>query len=169
MTPNAHYVLDTGFFIRSREYYPETFPSFWKKLGYLVLSEKISSVVEVKKELEKYGGEQEHLLEWIKQNKNIFTKPNEKEQNNVRKVFSTNNFRNLINKRRILDGKPFADPFVIAKVMIEESTVITTEKFAKKDKKGKIQGSPKIPDVCIYFGVRCLTPQEFMKEQNWKF
>ncbi len=165
-----HYVLDTGFFVRSRSYYPNTFHSFWEKLDELVISENISSVSQVKKEIESYRGEQEHMLEWITQNKKIFTQPNEEEQEAVRRIFAVPNFRSLIESRDMLVGKPCADPFVIAKAMTKEGgRVVTSEKPAKKDKRENIQGSPKIPDVCSYFEIPCITPQQFMEEQKWTF
>lgn len=165
-----HYVLDTGFFILSRDYYPETFPSFWENLDKLVDLQKLSSVSEVEKELNNYGGKQQHLLQWIRKNKNIFTKPSIQEQQKVREIFSISNFKNLIKKKELPEGKAFADPFVIAEAMtIQEGIVVTRENPAGKDSKGNIQGSPKIPDVCKHFGIRCLNPQQFMEEQNWKF
>ena len=48
-----HYVLDTGFFVLSRDYYPDTFSSFWVELDKLIMSQDISSVDEVKDEIKK--------------------------------------------------------------------------------------------------------------------
>ncbi len=165
-----HYVLDTGFFRISRDYYPTVFLSFWGKLDKLVSLEAISSVSEVEKEIKNYGGEQEHLLQWTKRNRHIFTAPSEEQQNNVRKIFRVSNFTNLISKRSMLEGKPSADPFLIAKAMTKKSGILVSdEKPAKQDSRGNIQGSYKIPDVCNYCGVRCITPQQFMEEQEWSF
>ena len=165
-----HYVLDTRFFIVSREYYPTVFRSFWSKLDELVSLGTISSVSEVAREIENYGGKQEHLLMWTKQNKHIFTTPSEAEQDNVRKIFSVPNFTNLISKRNMLEGNPSADPFLIAKAMTKkDSIVVSGEKPANQDSRRNMQGSYKIPDVCEHFGVRCITPRQFMEEQEWSF
>ena len=165
-----HYVLDTGFFIVTRDYYPDTFPTFWEKMDNAVSSNLISSVSEVKKELEKYGGEQEHLMSWTTEHKNIFTKPSIAEQEQVRNIFQIQDFQNLMEKRTIFMGGPFADPFVIAKaMMMEDGVVVTREEHAKRDKNKKIQGSPKIPDVCQYFEVKCILPREFMRREQWSF
>ena len=167
---NKQYILDTGIFKVMREYYPSTFPNFWAKMDTLVESGLISSVREVKKEIERYGGEQKHLVDWIKRYKEIFTNPTPEEQENIRKIFKNNIFQGLVNKQKILEGGPFADPFVIAKAMtIIGGIVVTTENPAKRDKKGQIQGSRKIPDICEYFQVPCITPKKFMEQQNWKF
>lgn len=163
------YVLDTGFFVLTRGYYPDTFPTFWEEMDKAARSRLISSVIEVKKEIEKFGGEQTHLSGWIKSNANIFTKPEMEEQDCVRDIFDTDNFQNLIGKQKILEGGPFADPFVIAKANIIEGIVVTNERPAKKDKNGRMQGAPKIPDVCEHFDVECILPEEFMRRVSWKF
>ncbi len=166
----AHYVLDTGFFILSRDYYPDVFPTFWERMNDVVKEGVISSVHEVKKELERYGGEQKHLVKWIKDNSNIFTKPDEKEQNNMKNIFEDEYAQGLISKNKMLEGGPFADPLVIAKAMSSPMvTVVTRELPALKNKRGKAQGAPKIPDICNNLNINCITPEQFMQEQNWKF
>ena len=164
-----HYILDAGFFVLSRDYYPNTFASFWVELDKLIMSQSISSVDEVKDEIKKYGGEQNHLLEWIDKHKSIFTTPTLDEQLNVKKILQTSNFEKILDKKKMLQGGAFADPFVIAKAMTVGGTVVTREQLSPTNKKGKIQGSPKIPDICQHFSVPCLSPKEFMKTQGWSF
>ena len=164
-----HYILDTGFLVLSRDYYPDTFSSFWMELEKLIVSQNISSVDEVKEEIENYGGEQEHLLEWISKHKGIFTKPTLDEQLNVKKILHTNNFKNILGRKRILKGEPFADPFLIAKAMTVGGTVVTRERLSTTDKKGNIQGAPRIPNICQHFSVPCMSPKEFMATQGWAF
>ena len=164
-----HYVLDTGFFVLSRDYYPDTFSSFWVELDKLIMSQDISSVDEVKDEIKKYGGEQQHLLEWIGKHKNIFTKPTLDEQSQVRKILHTNNFQKIISKKGILKGGPFADPFLIAKAMTIGGTVVTREQLSPTNEKGKIQGAPRIPNICQHFSVPYMSPKEFMATQGWTF
>ncbi len=106
----------------------------------------------------------------MKNYKDIFTQPTEEEQKNIRDIFITKNFTKLLNKRELLKGGLFADPFVIAKAMsMENGIVVTREKSAKVDKKGNIQGAPKIPDICKHFDINCLSPEDFMKKEQWRF
>ncbi len=163
------YVLDSRLFIISRDYYPEIFPSFWEKMDEMIVSKTISSVQEVYEELERYGGEQKHLLTWIKNNKKIFTQPTIKEQQKVRNIFAIQGFQQLISKKNQMLDRPSADPFIIAKASVIRGVVVTGELPIKKNKIGKMQGKPKIPDVCAHFGIPCITPQRFMEEQNWQF
>ena len=157
------YVLDTNFFVISKNYYPESFPSFWQKMEVAVSKEKISSVKEVRKELERYGGEQEYLLAWIKNHKNIFTEPSENEQDLIRQILRVPDFQELIERKSLLRGYPSADPFLIAKASVTGGVVVTAEKFASKGK------PPKIPNVCKRFRVECVTPEEFMSRERWQF
>ena len=157
------YVFDTGFLIIIREYYPETFPSFWRKLDSMVKEERVSSVDEVVEEIKRYRGEQGHLLEWVKANRDIFTKPDFNEQTKVKEIFSIERFQHLVTKKKQMQGRAVADPFVIARAWVINGTVVTREPPAKDP------AHPNMPDVCQHFNIPCLTPQLFMKEEDWKF
>ena len=164
------FILDTGFFIVAREYYSEVFPSFWEKMNQAARTKCICSVSEVKREIENHGGKQEHLLAWIDEHESLFLHPSIYEQEFVKKIYRVAELRNSLNiQKKILKGHRFADPFVIAKAKIANGAVVTRELRAKADRTGKAQGIPKIPDVCQKFSVRCISPEEFMKEQRWVF
>ena len=167
----TQYILDTGFFVLIRDYYPRTFPSFWAGIDSLVQANTISSVHMVRKEIENYGGEQEHLLSWVKENRSIFTKPTPIEMGKVKDIFAEEGFQNLIDRKARLRNKPVADPFLIAKAIVVKAVVVTKELPARRDRNGNAQEQPKIkiPDVCAYFSVPCISPREFMEAQNWKF
>ena len=158
------YLLDTGFFIRSRYYYPQNFPSFWEKMGNAVMGGIVSSTREVRNELERYGGPQEHLLAWMKKNRQIFTTPNNDELEKVRQIFANKKFQRLLSNKAKNSGYPLADPFVIAKAWTVGCCVVTAEMPAIPNS-SKI----KIPDVCDYFGVAWASPEQFMQQQNWIF
>lgn len=167
MGPNLlsknHYVLDTGFFVTSRAYYPGNFPSFWKKMEKAVSYGTISSVKEVMKELKRYEGDQEHLLDWIKIHKQIFTNPSPEEQKKTRQILAVPEFQGLVAKKNRIKGSPAADPFIIAKAWNSGAIVVTKEKLAPRNK------TPRIPDVCKHFGVQCITPEAFMENEGWTF
>ena len=146
--PEVHYVADTGFFVLCRQYYQNIFSSLWGKLDDLVASATLSSVHEVRREIEGYGGSQEDLLAWIGQNSMIFARPNEVEQEKVREMFAVGQFRGLLHRRILEEGRPSADPFVIAKAQVASAgVVVSEEKPASRDKNDNIQGGYKIPDI----------------------
>lgn len=67
----------------------------------------------------------------------------------------------LIKENNRLTGRPEADPFVIAKGMVEERTVVTMERFKPQ--------APKMPNVCEHFGVAYLDLLGFFRQEGWKF
>ena len=162
-----HYVLDTGFFVISRYYYPRTFPSFWEKIDEMVRSLRVSSVQEVLQELEAYGGEQGYLSDWIKNNKGIFTQLTPEEQSKKAEMMKVDIFQELVKVQVRLKGRLMADPFIIAKAAVRGGIVVTRELSSKiaNNKPGKIR----IPDVCDHFSIPCISPQEFMEQRDWKF
>ncbi len=153
------YVMDTNFFHNVQHYYPETFPSFWENIDEAILGEKISSVKEVRNELERYI-KCPDLLEWINNNGHIFTIPSYEEIEIVRQILTVPGFRNLIHAKNLRNGWPAADPFVIAKAW-ETGAVVVTEEHRKKE--------GRIPDVCEYFKVKCMNAKGFMKNEGWMF
>ena len=157
----SKYVLDSGFFVNSRIYYPEIFTSFWGKIDERIQAQTITSVMEVRKELENYGGKQKYLLSWIKYYKSIFTEPTSDEQQKLKSIFEISAFRQLVDSKKQMRGGLCADPFVIAKAWATKSTVVTGELSAK--------GKVKIPDVCEHFNILYKTPEQFMKLQKWRF
>ena len=165
------YVIDTGFFIIARDFYMEIFPSFWEKLDVAAYNEDFSSVEEVRREIEEYGGKQEQLIAWIKEHKKLFTSPTIEEQEKVREILAAKEgFHTLLSKKQQMRPGPFADPFIIAKAIVTESVVVTRElPNTKTDRNGKIQGNYKIPNVCAHYGVDCITPEQFMHNEGWRF
>jgi hypothetical protein len=60
------YVIDTSSLrLILKSYYKSIFTSFWEKFDLMIQEEKITSICEVKNEIESYGGE-DSLNEWAK-------------------------------------------------------------------------------------------------------
>lgn len=139
-------------------YYPERFPSLWKKFDQLVEDEQIISVKEVSRELE---GQEDLLSRWVKDNKSFFQLPASNEFKIVTDIFQIPHFQTLIRKQERLLGKPVADPFVIAKAQSIGGCVITTEKYK--------ENAAQIPNICKHFNISCKDLEGFMKEEDWTF
>ncbi len=114
----------------------------------------------MQKELENYRGEQDHLLDWIKRHKHIFTEPTIEELDKIREILAIPKFQKLVKNQARMQEKPVEDPSVIAKAWETRATVVTEE---SRKKEGRI------PDVCEYFGVKCMNTEGFMKNEGWKF
>jgi len=143
-----------------RHYYPESFPNFWIKFENLIGEQKIASVREVKKEIE-YLKRGDSLEEWTKNNPSFFHDPTVSELNLITKIYSVRHFKQNMDKRKFLQGGPFADPFLIAKAMNNAATLITQEQFK--------ENSARIPNICAHFGIECMDLKSFLQRENWKF
>jgi len=153
------YVFDSdALIVLFRNYYPMRFPSLWKKFEGYIKKGKIVSVREVFNEIEGYG---DRLAEWAKKNRPFFQVPSPEELVFVAEIFKISHFQSIVRKKERLQGKPVADPFVIAKSKALEGCVITQE--------SKKPNAARIPNVCEYFSIDCLNLEGFMEREDWTF
>ena len=141
-------------------YYEERFPSFWEKFDDMVLSEEIISVREVRNELT-IRFDYDKIDRIVKMNNDFFTEPTTDELEFITNIYSVRHFQQNLDRKKILSGGYFADPFVIAKAKKIEGTVITEEEF-------KEHGA-KIPNICNHFEIPCKKLEGFLTELDWKF
>ena len=154
------YVFDTGPLIDLfRHYYPSRFLSLWENFHNLVLEEKLISVREVYNEI---NSREDTLTEWAKTEKeNLFTPPTIEEFQFVSEIFQVRHFQANIRKQNLLQGKPVADPFVIARANVLDCQVVTAEEYR--------ENSAKIPNICEHFSIECINLERFMEQENWTF
>jgi len=125
------YVFDSNTFINLfRHYYENRFPTLWVNFHDLVTEERIVSIREVKIELQTYYTT-DRLKKWIKENEEIFKQPDDSESRFIKEIFKVERFRRIIERKKILNGKPVADTFVIAKAKVLGISVVTEEKYKK--------------------------------------
>ncbi len=153
------YVFDSNTLITLfKYYYPSRFPSLWEKFTQAVASQNIISVREVKNEISQYD---DVLSDWTKQHPDFFAPPDSAELRFVAQIFAIPHFQSVVRKQEQLQGKPVADPFVIAKASVLQGCVVTEEIFKPN--------SSRIPNICQHFGVSCLNLEGFMHQENWTF
>ena len=154
------YVFDSGPLIwMFRYYYPDRFPSLWKQFDKMITYQRIISVKEVSRELD---GQEDLLANWVANHKQIFQKPTQDEMAFIGSIFQVSHFQGLVRKQERLQGKPVADPFVIAKAnSVQDGCVVTTERFKNN--------ASQIPNVCNHFNIPCINLEQFMEEESWKF
>lgn len=153
------YCIDTSALVdlMKRFYPPDIFPSLWEDLKKLISQGNLIAPKQVLKELEKYGDRDDPLLKWAKRNKGMFVDLTEKAQlQSVKEILER--FPNLVDSNK----EEEADPFVVALAKVEGYSVIASEKIGSIDR-------PKIPDVCNHYGIKCLSLQEFFREQKWVY
>jgi hypothetical protein len=154
------YIFDSGPLIDLfRHYYPERFPSLWQRFYSLVSDGKIISVREVYNEIE---AKEDALAYWAKKQKDkLFLPSTSKELQFVSEIFQIRHFQAMIRKQERLQGKPVADPFVIARAKIQECQVVTTESL--KD------NAAGVPNVCERFSIPYINLEGFMQQEGWVF
>ena len=154
------YVFDTSpLSALFKNFYRNRFPSLWERFDDLVANGQIVSTREVLREIE--DGATESLREWVAQNQRLFTVPTAAEGAFVTEIYLIPRFRQNIEQQKILKGGKNADAFVIAKAAVEQGTVVTMELLRPN--------AAKIPNICQYFNIQCLSLEEFMEEEGWQF
>ena len=126
----------------------------------MVDSGRLLSVREALHEIRSYQGTS-RLLGWAEQHQLVFEQPTAEEGRFVSRIFAVRHFQQLIDKRKVLSGGYVADPFVVAKAMVQNRVVFTREKFK--------ENAAKIPNVCKHFGVPCVDIEDFMAREGWVF
>jgi len=154
------YVFDSSTLIDIFDhYYPGQFPSFWENFDNVISQSKLVSVREVFNEID---SRDDALSAWAKEHKDkLFPPSTSEELTIVRKIFEVEHFQMMIRTQERLQGKPVADPFVIAKAKIFDACVVTQEKFT--------ENVAKIPNVCKHFGIPCFNLEGFMEKEKWIF
>lgn len=154
------YVFDSGPLINLfRYYYRSRFPSLWDQFDQMVADSRITSTREVFNELQGHG---DGLASWCKGNRQVFVTPTTIELMTVKEIFNVGHFQAMIRKKERLEGKPVADPFVIARARcLENGCVVTAE--------SNNPNAAKIPNVCERFDVDCTNLEGFMKLNSWLF
>ena len=154
------YVFDTSSFRELFHFYPQRFPTLWQDFQALLENGDIISVKEVLREMS-VGGSEHPDTKWANHHKHIFKEPSVDEARFLTEIFKVTHFQQSLDKKKILKGGPFADPFVIASAKINCATVVTQEKFK--------ENGTKIPNICDRFGVPCVNLEKFMELEKWKF
>ena len=154
------YVVDTSSFIVVSHYFPGRFPTFWTDLDALVANGSVISVSEVLKELDNRVTKP-HLAAWLKKNKPLFGSPGSAETQNVAKIFSVKRFQSLLKRKDILEGKPVADPWVIARAMALNGCVVTEESTRPE--------VLRIPQVCAHFKLTCINLEGMMLKEGLRY
>lgn len=154
------YVFDTSpLSVLFKNYYRRRFPTLWTQFDALVAQGNVVSTREVLHEIE--DGPIVSLREWCAIQNTLFPVPTAIEGASVAQIFSVTHFQRNIEQQKLLKGGRNADPFVIARAMVQHGTVVTMELLKPN--------AAKIPNICAHFGVPCLTLEEFMEAEGWQF
>ena len=79
----------------------------------------------------------------------------------VEQIFLCEKFKALLEAKKLIQGRYFADPFIIALAKVKNACVVTEE--AKKP------NSPSIPNICEEFEIECTNLEGFMTKEKLKY
>ena len=155
------YVFDTNSLSNIlNNYYRDSFPSFWEKFDEMIHNRNVISVREVKFELKaKFNDSTIELLK--RYNGDFFEDPTVEELAFVTEIYSIPHFQQNLDKKKLLHGGYFADPFIIAKARFKGAVVVTEESRPKN--------GARIPNICDHFVIGCENLQGFLVRENWRF
>lgn len=150
------YVFDSNVFISLQRGQPrDIYPVVWNKIDELIEKGVVISSKEVYEELS-LGDDA--LVEWANSKKDMFLPSEVVIQEKVREI--------LLSHRGLVEGGKkmnSADPFVIAIAMERNGIVVTEEKPSNNN------DVPKIPDVCVAYGIKLIDFVGFMREMKISF
>lgn len=145
------YCIDTSGFIDAWERYypPDVFPQVWESMNDLADKGLIFAPVQVYKEMQKQS---DGVVTWAKPRKHIFLSLEAPIQKSLKMIM--HDFpKGFVDPRTSRSG---ADPIVVAVGHAYGYTVVTGEKKGKRKK-------PKIPDVCLFYNIKCCTMMEMFR------
>jgi hypothetical protein len=141
-------------------YYPDRFPSFWQKFDVALQDKTVISVREAKFELQRQF-DKAIIDRLVKHSPDFFENPSVEELSFITQIYSIAHFRQNLDRKKLLQGGYFADPFIIAKAKIKEAVVVTEEDLP-------IHGA-RIPNICQHFGIACVKLEGFLVREDWRF
>lgn len=155
------YVFDTNSLSNVlNHYYPDRFPSFWAKLDKMIEMQQVISVREARFELESKF--HEDIVKLLKEhNADFFEDPAREELAFITEIYSIPHFRQNLDRKKLLQGGYFADPFIIAKAKLKHAVVVTEET--------RPRNGARIPNICDHCQIACDNLQGFLIRENWSF
>lgn len=155
---NEIYIIDMSSLKDLHDHYPKTvFPSIWQKINSLLVDGTLYSHIEIYREITNTINPKDKLLVWSKRNKKIFVRIDKCQIENISIIktkYNPSHWQNKMNR-----PGPWADPFLIAFAICEQSLIITQENKSK---------SESIPSIASQFGIHSLNLLELFQLLNIK-
>ena len=151
------YILDTNIFRKILEHLPKKgdyFEHIWQSFEDGIRKGIYQSVDECFNELDAHYDDKNENMEWLKKNKNMFLAPTDDESRILRELFEKPKMRESIHTRNILNNRPAADPYIVAKAKSIGGIVVTAETYKAH--------SAQLPNLCEELGVACISYDDFM-------
>lgn len=151
------YILDTNIIRKLFFQFPKKgklFESVWDSLLKGIENGSFISVDECFNELERQFSKDVKAFNWINERKSMFKTPDNEESKILSDLFNNAKFRESIHKKNILENRPSADAYIVAKGKRLNATVVTAEELKPN--------SANLPNLCQALNVPCIGYDDFM-------
>lgn len=152
------YILDTNIIRKIFFHLPKKgkyFESVWESLESGIEAGIYISVDECFNELERQFSKDENAFKWIAERKKMFVTPGDEESIIMGQIFSNPKFRESVHIKNILENRPSADAYIVAKGKFLAATVVTAEDYKPN--------SAQLPNLCQAMGVAYIGYDDFME------
>lgn len=152
------YVLDTNIFRKLLDHFPKKGKSFeivWDAIDEKIASGELISVDECFNEIIKHFSEEHLNYQWVKRRKEMFKHPTDEESLIIRDLFQSKKMRECIHLKNIIENRPAADAYLVAKAKVLNAILVTTETYRPH--------SAQLPNLCEKLGVVCISFDDFME------
>ncbi len=137
-------------------------PGFWDWLLYQNTAQTIASIAPVKQELERGNDD---LAAWAKNNSDIFIPvSDETTQNNLINIMEYIKSLTMLKDCATDEFANGADPWLIAKAMTINATVVTLEKLNLENRRKIL-----IPNICKHFAIECIDTFDLLDKLHTQF
>lgn len=151
------YVLDTNIIRTLLNFFPKKgkrFEEVWDKIDENIQAGIFISTDECYNELAKQFSDKTEQYEWFHEHKELFKNPDDKESLIISKLLLNPKMRETVHQKNILENRPSADVYIVAKAKALGATVVTAEKFKPN--------SAQLPNLCNELNVPFISYDEFM-------
>ncbi len=88
----------------------------------------------------------------------MFINPDDKESIIISQLLINPKMRETVHLKNILENRPSADVYIVAKAKLIGATIVTAEKLKPN--------SAQLPNLCEELSVKCITYDDFMEYIN---
>lgn len=156
------YIIDTNIIIDLKKFNPLVFISLWNNIYAMLKNNIIYSVPEVHRELVKTDDSLNEKWEKLDNKYGFFVdlsdKTNAEEYWDVMRELENYEIFQKYGENKV----NWADPYIISAAKVDDSIVVTNETTRTQPKR-------KIPYVCGELDIPCMTLDEFMIYNGWKW
>lgn len=151
------YILDTNIIRTLLNYFPKRgkrYEEVWNKIDEKIETGEFISVDECYNELASQFSDKTEQYKWFHGHKKMFKNPNNEESIIISKLLVKPKMQETVHQKNILENRPSADVYIVAKAKALDAIVVTNENYKPN--------SAQLPNLCEELDVSCISYDDFM-------